>query len=36
LRNKDFEASSQTRMKEAANALGMTPYELFDKLKMIQ
>jgi len=36
LKSKGFKASKDTRMKEAANALEITPYELFEKLKMIQ
>ena len=36
LKQKGFHASPQTKMKEAANALDMTPYGLFDKLKVLQ
>lgn len=36
LERKGYKATSETRMREIANALDATPYELFDKLKMIQ
>jgi len=36
LEKKGYEATSQSRMKEIANTLDITPYELYDKLKMIQ
>lgn len=36
LETKAYKATSETRMREIANALDITPYELFDKLKMIQ
>ena len=36
LEKKGFDATPQSRMREAADALGITPYELFDKLKILQ
>jgi len=36
LQKEGFNATPQSRMREAANALGITPYELFDKLKTLQ
>ena len=36
LQEKGFDATPQSQMREAANALGITPYELFDKLKTLQ
>jgi hypothetical protein len=36
LQNEGFDATPQSRMREAANTLGITPYELFDKLKTLQ
>lgn len=36
LQKKGFDATPQSRMREAANALGLTPYELFDKIKTLQ
>jgi len=36
LEKKGFRATEKTRMREIANALGVTPYEVFDKLKTIQ
>ena len=36
LKTKGFKATEKTRMREIANALGVTPYEVFDKLKTIQ
>jgi len=35
LEKKGFEASSGTRMKEAAEALGVTPYTLYEELKTL-
>ncbi len=36
LQKEGFDATPQSRMREAANALGITPYELFDKLTTLQ
>ncbi|MFT7003174.1 MAG: biotin operon repressor [Sulfurimonas sp.] len=36
LQKEGFEASSQTRMKKAANALETTPFELYEKLKVLK
>jgi len=36
LQGKGFDATAQSRMRKAANALGITPYELFEKLKTLQ
>jgi len=36
LEKKGFKATGQTRMREIANVLGVTPYEVFDKLKTLQ
>ncbi len=35
LQEKGFDATPQSRMREAANALGITPYTLFEQLKML-
>lgn len=35
LREKGFDATPQSRMREAANALGTTPYTLYEKLKTL-
>ncbi len=31
-----YKATSETRMREIADALDKTSYEIFDKLKMVQ
>lgn len=36
LRQKGFEATPESRMREAANALGLTPYTLFEELKALK
>ncbi len=36
LENRGYKATSETRMREIADALDKTPYEIFDKLKMVQ
>ncbi len=36
LQKEGFDATPQSRMREAANAMGITPYELFDKLTTLQ
>lgn len=35
LKAKGFDATAESRMREAANAVGMTPYELFETLKAL-
>jgi hypothetical protein len=35
LKDRGFDATSQTKMREAAEAIGLTPYQLFEKLKVL-